>query len=257
MASGGKRVLGSMGGASAQVPPPTMAVTDGGSGFAKAARAIWPDTKIQRCLVHIKRQVVRKTTMNPRLEAGKQLLALARRLPKVGNGDEAAAWLADYAEWCSRWERFLREFTLKDGRRLYTHERLRSARHSLNALVKKGTMFTFVQLQDELGGRWESTNNSIEGGVNSQIRLMLQHHRGLRAMRRVKAAFWWCYLHSDFRASEAEMLRTMKTDDEVEGMSARASGTSGQKTDGPSEFDSHLSDWGEMHMRGSRETGWF
>ena len=76
-------------------------------------------------------------------------------------------------------------------------------------------------------------------------------------MRRVKAAFWWCYLHSDFRASEAEMLRTMKTDDEVEGMSARASGTSGQKTDGPSEFDSHLSDWGEMHMRGSRETGWF
>ena len=92
--------------------------------------------------------------MNPRLEAGKQLLALARRLPKVGNGDEAAAWLADYAEWCSRWERFLREFTLKDGRRLYTHERLRSARHSLNALVKKGTMFTFVQLQDELGGRW-------------------------------------------------------------------------------------------------------
>ena len=59
--------------------------------------------------------------MNPRLEAGKQLLALARRLPKVGNGDEAAAWLADYAEWCSRWERFLREFTLKDGRRLYTH----------------------------------------------------------------------------------------------------------------------------------------
>ena len=246
-----------MGGASAQVPPPTMAVTDGGSGFAKAARAIWPDTKIQRCLVHIKRQVVRKTTMNPRLEAGKQLLALARRLPKVGNGDEAAAWLADYAEWCSRWERFLREFTLKDGRRLYTHERLRSARHSLNALVKKGTMFTFVQLQDELGGRWESTNNSIEGGVNSQIRLMLQHHRGLRAMRRVKAAFWWCYLHSDFRASEAEMLRTMKTDDEVEGMSARASGTSGQKTDGPSEFDSHFSDWGEMHMRGSRETGWF
>ena len=36
-----------------------------------------------------------------------------------------------------------------------------------------------------------------------------------------------------------------------------SSGTSGQKTDGPSEFDSHLSDWGEMHMRGSRETGWF
>ena len=95
-------------------------------------------------LIHL----FRKTPMKPRLEAGQQLLALARRLPKVGNGDEAAAWLADYAEWCSRWERFLREFTLKDGRRLYTHERLRSARHSLNALVKKGTMFTFVQLQD-------------------------------------------------------------------------------------------------------------
>ncbi len=112
-----------------KVPDHTMVVTDGGSGFRKAAAAVWPNARVQRCLVHVSRQVKRKTTLNPQLDAGRELLGLARRLTKVADADGAAAWLADYAGWCSRWERFLREFTLKDGKRLYTHERLRSARH--------------------------------------------------------------------------------------------------------------------------------
>lgn len=36
----------------ARVPAPAMAVTDGGAGFAKAARAVWPRTRLQRCTFH-------------------------------------------------------------------------------------------------------------------------------------------------------------------------------------------------------------
>jgi hypothetical protein len=172
-----------------KVAPPVMVVTDGGSGFKKAARAIWPNTRVQRCLAHVSRQVKRKTTLAPRLDAGKELLVLARSLTKVKDADGAARWLADYAGWCSKWERFLREFTLKDGKRLYAHERLRSARHSLNGLVKEGSMFPFAEPQEGLGGKWDSTNNVIEGRVNAQIRKMLHSHRGLSAMRRAKAVF--------------------------------------------------------------------
>lgn len=32
------------------IPAPDVVVTDGGSGFAKAVRAAWPRTKVQRCL---------------------------------------------------------------------------------------------------------------------------------------------------------------------------------------------------------------
>lgn len=81
---------------------------------------------------------------------------------------------------------------MKDGRRKYVHERLRSARHSLEALVRDSMMFTFVEMAEERGGRWGSPNNVIERGVSSQVRLMLQNHRGLTKIRRAKTAFWWC-----------------------------------------------------------------
>lgn len=129
-----------------RVAPPAMVATDGGAGFKKAARAIWPDTRIQRCLAHVKRQVVRKTTLNPQLDCERELLKIAKALPKVKDADAAARWLGDYETWCSRWERFLRELTLKDGRKQYAHERLRSARHSLNGLVREGVLFTFVEM---------------------------------------------------------------------------------------------------------------
>lgn len=240
-----------------KIPPPTMVVTDGGSGFRKAARVVWPNTRIQRCLAHVARQVKRKTTLNPQLDAGKELLRLAKRLTKVADADEAAMWLADYAGWCAKWEKFLREFTLKDGGRQYAHERLRSARHSLNALVKQGTMFTFVELQESMGGKWDSTNNVIEGRVNAQIREMLHAHRGLSKTRRVKAIFWWCYMDSEFKSSEAEMLRTMKTDEEVEGLFVLASKSLRREDGAPEEYGSAAPEWGETKMSGSKETGWF
>ncbi|NHM15673.1 IS1249 family transposase [Eggerthellaceae bacterium zg-887] len=230
-----------------KVPAPAMVVTDGGSGFRKAARAVWPNTRVQRCLVHVSRQVKRKTTLNPQLDAGKELLELAQRLAKVKGPDAAATWMADYAGWCAKWERFLREFTLKDGRKQYVHERLRSARRSLNALVKEGTLFTFIELQESVGGAWDSTNNIIEGRVNAQIREMLRAHRGLSTMRRVKAVFWWCYMDSEFKVSEAEMLRTMKTDEEVEGLFASASKPKRKQDGSPEEYGSGVS-WNEFHI---------
>ena len=224
-----------------RIAPPDMVVTDGGSGFASAAAAEWPRTRVQRCVFH----------------ACVELYALARELLHVETLQQADWWVERFMQWCEFWSDFLEQKSLIEGRMAYTHRRLREARSGLVRLVNAGTLFTYLDPALCAEGPMPATNNRIEGGVNSQLREVLRSHRGLTKLKRVKAVFWWCYLHSDFRASEAEMLRTMKTDDEVEGMSARASGTSGQKTDGPSEFDSHLSDWGEMHMRGSRETGWF
>lgn len=240
-----------------KVAPPSMVVTDGGAGFAKAVRAIWPDTRVQRCLVHIARNVRAKTTCRPQLECGRELLDLANKLTKAKDADKAALWLASYAGWCSKWERFLREFTLKEGRKQYTHERLRSARHSLNRLVKDGTMFTFIEMQEERGGKWDPTNNLIEGKVNSRIRDMLRAHKGLSAMRRVKAVFWWCYMHSETRASEAEILRAMKTDEEVEGLFALASKTRKRDDGAPEECGTGLPEWAELKMSGSKDAGWF
>ena len=102
-----------------------------------------------------------------------------------------------------------------------------------------------------------STNNVIEGRVNAQIREMLRAHRGLSTTRRVKAIFWWCYMNSEFKTSEAEMLKTMKTDEEVEGLFALASKPKQREDGAPDEHGSALPEWGEMKMSGSSSTGWF
>ena len=56
-----------------RVPAPKMAVCDGSPGFAKAAAAVWPETRIQRCTFHVAAQVRRCTTLRPRLETGIEL----------------------------------------------------------------------------------------------------------------------------------------------------------------------------------------
>ena len=72
------------------------------------------------------------------------------------------------------------EFTLKDGKRQYARERLRKARRALSKLVRSGELFTFVEMAEERGGAWDSTNSMIEGGVSARLREMLRAHRGSR-----------------------------------------------------------------------------
>ena len=230
-----------------RMPAPAMAVTDGAPGFSKAARAVWPATRIQRCTFHAFCQVRRCTTSRPNLEAGKELYSLAKRLLKAKDADSAAEWLAGYAGWCAKWERFLREFTLKDGKKHYVHERLRKARRGLDRLVRSGELFTFVEMAEERGGTWDSTNNMIEGGVNARLREMLRMHRGLSTTRRIKAIFWWCYLHTEHPLPPAEILRVMPTDDQVEGLFASACGKRKRDDGAPEEYGSGIV-WSEFHM---------
>lgn len=230
----------------AKLAPPAMAVSDGGPGFAKAARAMWPKTRLQRCTFHVFCQVKRCTTSRPKLDAGKELYGLAKDLLKVGGADAAAEWLARYAGRCARWDLFLREFVLEDGKRQYVHRGLRRARRSLNGLVRAGSLFTFVEMAEERGGEWDSTSNMIEGGVNARLREMVRNHRGLSRMRRVKAMFWWCYMHTEAPLPAAEILRAMPTDGEVEGLFAMASKPKRRDDGAPEERGSGVA-WGEFH----------
>jgi hypothetical protein len=142
-----------------------------------AVREVWPGTNVQRCTFHVANQVKHCTTLKPKLEAGVEPLVIANSLKDVGF---ATAWLLEYSAWCTKWATFLKEFTVKDGRRVYTHEHLRKARRILNKLVKDGTLFTFVEMQQEYGGEWPSTNNAVES-VNARLQDVFRHHRGLFA----------------------------------------------------------------------------
>lgn len=210
----------------ARIAPPDVAVTDGGSGFERARYPTWTATRVQRCTFHAFEQVKRQTTTKPRLEAGAKLYSIAKGLLLVGDLNEAAAWLASFSNWCTRRDGFLREKTVIDGRIQFKRERLRKARRALEKLARQGTLFTYLDEGPVKQGFVPATNNRIEGGVNRQLKAVLNERRGLRLDRRIKAVFWWCYMHTECLLSPAGILREMPTAATIASLYQAAGGAS-------------------------------
>jgi hypothetical protein len=230
-----------------RIAPPDMVVTDGGSGFAKAVRECWPGTAVQRCAFHAFCQVKRYTTSRPRLQAGIELYGLARELLHIDTLRQADRWVERFMQWCGFWSDFLEERSRVDGRWEYTHERLRKARRSLAVLVNKGTLFTYLDPALAAEGPMPSTNNRIEGGVNAQLRAVLRNHRGLSLIRRVKAVYWWCYMHTECPLPASEMLRSMPTDADID-LLYETYASNPKESYGPPEWGDGLV-WDELHTK--------
>ena len=65
----------------ARIAPPDVLVCDGGGGVLKAAKAMWPDTRIQRCLFHVQANILEPAGRRPRLAPGGPVPA-----PRRGRG---------------------------------------------------------------------------------------------------------------------------------------------------------------------------
>lgn len=191
-------------------------------GIEGARRAQWPSTRVQRCTFHAFEQVKRCTTTRPRTQAGVDLYGIAKRLLKVEDADGAAAWLASFAGWCSDYDAFLKERAVVDGAVRFRHERLRKARRGLERLCREGTLFTYLDADLVKGGEVPATNNAIEGGVNRQIRIVLDEHRGMRLDHMVKAVFWYCVSRLECPPPPESILRDMPTDDDIDGLYEKA-----------------------------------
>ena len=228
-----------------RIAPPEMVVTDGGSGFGKAVKGTWPNVAVQRCLFHVFCQVRRYTTSRPKLASGQELYRLAKELLGVRTVRQAERWTERLMNWCDFWSDFLAEKSVVDGKSVYTHERLRKARRSLVSLVNNGTLFTFLDPSLATEEPLPSTNNRIEGGVNSQLRELLRRHRGLSAARRVKAVFWWCYMHTECPETTSEIVKNMPTDDDV-GLLHEWFGLDANSVDAPPEWGQGVV-WSEFH----------
>lgn len=232
----------------ARIAPPDVVVCDGGNGFEKALRAVWPTTRMQRCTFHAFEQVKRQTTARPRLETGVELYGIAKDLLRVSDLNEAATWLASFANWCTRWDSFLKEKTVIDGRAQFKHERLRKARRGLEKLARAGTLFTYLDERLTEQGAIPATNNRIEGGVNRQLRVVLNEHRGLRLDRRIKEVFWWCYMHTECPLTPADILREMPTDATIAAMYQLADDTN-RKDQAIAQWGTAVQ-WSDLHSGG-------
>lgn len=233
----------------APIPASLVAVSDGGSGFAKAVRRVWSETRVQCCVFHAFSQVKRYTTSRPRLQAGIELYGLALDLTRLETLWQAELWVERFFQWCEFWADFLEERSWRDGRIEYTHMRLRKAGASLGRLVRQGTLFTYLDPELTKEGPLPSTNNRIEGGVNAQLRALLRNHRGMSLMRRVKAVYWWCYMHTEEPLPAREILMQMPTDEDIDFLYRTYSARPKREDGGPEWGDRVV--WEELHHKDS------
>lgn len=146
-----------------RIAPPDVLVCDGGGGIMKAAKTVWPDTRIQRRLFHVQANIMELTGMRPRLQAGRRLRAIAVALPRAKERDSAAAWFASYNQWERDFAAFLDEKSrYEDGSVNDMHQRLVKARRMIRRRIREGQLFTFLDEELTAGGPVPSTNNLIE-----------------------------------------------------------------------------------------------
>lgn len=239
-----------------RIAEPYVVVSDGGTGFAKALRKSWPDARHQRCVFHAFSQVKRYTTSKPKTAAGLELYMLSKELFNIKNKKEAECWTDLFINWMKRYNKFLSQMTYDEyGNSRPTHERLLKAQRSIMRLLKEGTMFTYLDedLVAEIGNI-PSTNNRIEGGINSRLRAMLREHRGLSVERRIKAVFWWCYMHSPEPLSVSEILETMPTDKSINDIYTKMTRREKMQDSIPYWGDAVV--WGELHHSADYPVNW-
>jgi len=160
---------------------------DGHRSILKAVRKAFPGAVIQRCLVHIKRQVKTYLSARPQSDAAKELLRISRRLTSIKTHEQSALWLLEMHLWEQRHKAYVnaRSFNPLSGRYWYTHKSV----HSAYRLVKNAAPNLFAYLDD---AQIPSTTNKLEGHF-AHLKEKLTLHHGLRAG--AKKAFIKWYLH--------------------------------------------------------------
>ena len=113
--------------------------------------------------------------------------------------------------------------------------------------VSAGALFTYLGPDLARAGPLPSTNNMIEGGVNSQLRAVLRNHRGLTSVKRVKAVFWWCLAHSGDARTARGKPAAMPTDADIDFLFSVYSASPSRDDGGPEWGDRAV--WEDLHHR--------
>lgn len=204
-----------------QIQPPLIVTTDGQQGALKAIKDTWPTTKVQRCIVHVKRNIQRYVTNKPQLPAGKALKQLSLALLKVSTAQQAAEWTALLQQFYSVYDTWINDKTYKkdvpadkiprfarnNKTWWYTHYRSRSAYKLLEKLIRQGHLFTFIDPPAGVEGVVKATTNCLEGGINAQIKALARNHRGMFDEHQRIAVDWWLYLHTQLPGDPVKIAR--------------------------------------------------
>ena len=157
-------------------------VVDWGKQIKKAIEEIYTQSKIQRCLTHIQRQVTTFISKNPKHISGKELQKIVT-FEKFGNKKE---FIKEFDLWEEKWSWYLKEksYSLNNSW-WYKHKKIRATRSH----IKNAIPHMFFYLDDESVKR---SSNDLEW-YNWVLSGHIFNHRGLKKERLISFISLWIY----------------------------------------------------------------
>ncbi len=199
------------------LPAPLVVSTDGNGGALKAIKEHWPDSKVQRCLLHVHRNNTRDLTRHPKTLAGKALIGLSKALLNIDTAQQPARWATLLAAFHTQYPAYVNERTYardspleaaSPGKKTtgwwYTHERDRRVYNRLNRLYHSGQLFTYLTTTDNPLDR---TTNPVES-INHQIKNVIKYHPGLSEPHMTCAIEWVLHSYTEQPDTPKEILKT-------------------------------------------------
>ena len=164
---------------------------DGHKAILKAVKKVYPNAVIQRCLVHIKRQVKTYTSEQPKLLQAKELLKISRQITTIKTQEQCSLWLLKFYNWYHQNETFINEQSRSEqtGRMWYTHKKL----HTACSLIINAIPNMFCYLNDD---QIPYTTNRLESYF-THLKEKLTLHRGLKFEARKNFIKWYLHLKNN------------------------------------------------------------
>ena len=139
-------------------------------------QALWR-YKVQYCQFHQVKTVDEYLTKNPQTDAGKELRKIAHLLCHT----DKDSFIGMIDDWYCKWGEWLKHKTTdpKNGKKTYTHQRVRSAYFSIKRHLK--WLWTFY---DYPNPPIPNTNNILEA-INTDLKSKLRVHNGMSKRYRI------------------------------------------------------------------------
>ncbi len=163
---------------------------DGKKSIIRAVRKVYEQVTLQRCTVHVQRNVRNWLTRKPKSEAAKELKYLVSLLHHIKNIIEQNMWIIAFNYWYIKHKSIIEEKVYKkqSGRWWYKHRKLRRSAISIKNAIPD--LFHFIQTP----GIPKSTNglDSYFGHLKTNLKI----HRGLSAVNKKSFILWFLHIKS-------------------------------------------------------------
>jgi hypothetical protein len=161
---------------------------DGHKAILKAILKVYPDAIIQRCLVHVKRQVKNYLSEAPQLFAGRELLHISKKITAIKTHEQCGLWLLSMKQWEKQYLSFVNEKAFNADTKRYwnKHKNL----HAAYYLIIKAIPNMFWYLDDN---EIPYTTNRLENYFK-HLKEKLTLHSGLRIESKRNFIKWYLHL---------------------------------------------------------------